>query len=171
VVTSSEERLAARYGPVFDFSVKPTTKAGWVVRVFVTVVSVAMLYRTGIAKVGPMLRAKAPPRIPTEQLEGDRFGIPEHVRRAIFTEVAAAEIAERKRAIDANTWGGHAWSREDDRGYYERIAVRAAAAKHNVSLPQVYLVLDEGIRQKWLGPDGKPLAGTTPPLSIRSESW
>jgi hypothetical protein len=118
-----------------------------------------------------MLATKPPAAIPTEEIDDYRFRLAEHTRRAIFAELATAELAERERAIKANSWHGHLWSREDDRGHYERVAVRAVAAKYRVSLTQTYLVLDEGIRDHWPGPDGKPLPAITPPLAIRSNSW
>jgi hypothetical protein len=44
------------------------------------------------------------------------------------------------------------------------------AGKYRISLTQAYLILDEGIRNKWPGPDGTPLPATTPPLDIRT-TW
>ena len=41
-------------------------------------------------------------------------------------------------AIAQNTWNGHAWSREDDRGHFERVEVRRLATKHKLSISQVY---------------------------------
>jgi hypothetical protein len=166
-------RLAelGRYLGLFDFGRLPTTKAGWVVRFFVTLGAlVALSRRVGMA-TAPILQARSPSPIPTEEIEDYRFRLPEHVRHEIFTDLATAELAERQRAITANTWGGHLWSREDDRGHYERVAARAAAAKYRISLTQVYLVLDEGLREHWLAPNGQPLPATTPPLAIRSNSW
>lgn len=155
---------------LFDFSTKPDTKAGWAIRLLVTVLAFALFLQRAKVATAPLVSAKPPVPITTEDVEGYRFRLPEHTRRAIFDDLAAAEVAERERAIKANTWNGHAWSREDDRGHYERVAARAAAQKHKVSLPQVYLVLDEGIHEHWLAPNGSPLPATTPPLSLRS-TW
>lgn len=155
---------------IFDFSALPASKAGWIVRFVVTVMAVALLVQRTRTVTAPLVRAHRPTPITTEDIEGYRWRMSDETRHAIFDEVATAEVAERERAIKANTWSGHAWSREDDRGYYERIAVRAAAAKHKVSISQVYLVLDEGIREHWPAPDGKPLPATTPPLSLRA-TW
>ena len=159
------------YLALFDFAKKPDSKVGWIMRlVAIAIVAVALVRRVQ-AVTQPLLSARPPAPIPTEEIDDYRFRLPERVRREIFTELATAELAERERAIKANTWNGHVWSREDDRGHYERVAARAAAARHKVSLTQVYLVLDEGLREQWLAPDGKPLPATTPPLSIRSNSW
>jgi hypothetical protein len=155
---------------VLDFSKMPDTKAGWIVRVLVTIAAVAVLVQRAKIATAPLVAAKPPPSIATEDIEGYRFRISDETRHAMFDELAAAELAERDRAIKANTWGGHAWSREDDRGHYERMAVRSVAAKYKVSISQVYLVLDEGIREKWPAPNGQPLPATTPPLSLRS-TW
>lgn len=159
-------RAAAR---LFDFSEKPSSRAGWIVRILCVLVALTVLSRKFNATVGAqLLKAKPTPVVPTEDMPGFKFRLSEDERRKIFAELATAELAERKRAIDANTWQGHAWSREDDRGWYERVAVRQSAARHHVSLTQVYLVLDEGIREHWLAPDGKPLPATTPPLNPRT---
>jgi hypothetical protein len=72
-------------------------------------------------------------------------------------------------AIAANTWKGHLWSREDDRGHYERVKMRELAARYEGTLTQMYLILDEGIRNKWPGPDGQPLPATTPPWDPRTK--
>jgi hypothetical protein len=169
--SAGDWRKIKPYLALFDFARRPESKAAWIVRVVAIGVAVVALWqRVGVA-TRPLLSAKPPPAIPTEEVEGYKFRLPEHTRRAIFAELAAAELAERARAIKANSWNGHVWSREDDRGHYERVAVRAVAAKHKISLSQTYLVLDEGIRERWPGPDGKPLPATTPPLNIRSNSW
>ena len=166
-----EWRKIKPYLFLLDFARRPESKAAWFVRAAAVGIALVALYRRVDAATQPLLSAKPPPAIPTEEIEDYRFRLPERTRREIFNELATAELSERARAITANTWNGHLWSREDDRGHYERVAVRTAAAKHKVSLSQVYLVLDEGIRERWPGPDGKPLPATTPPLNIRSNSW
>jgi hypothetical protein len=158
------------YFSLFDFGTTPDTKVGWAIRLAAIFVLGVLLWRRVQIATLPMLTAKPPLPIPTEEIEDYRFRLPEHTRREIFTQLATAELAERDRAIKANTWAGHLWSREDDRGHYERVAVRATAAKYHVSLSQTYLVLDEGIRKHWPAPDGNPLPATTPPLSIR-QTW
>jgi hypothetical protein len=156
---------------LFDFGAWPNSRLGWIVRGVVTALLFIVLARRVGAVTRPMLSARPPAPIPTTSVGNEKFGLPEPTRRAMFQDLAAAEIAERARALAKNSWNGHLWSREDDRGYQERIAVRAAAAKYRTSISQVYLVLDEGIRERWPGPDGQPLAATTPPLNIRSNSW
>ena len=168
------EEARQRWRPFFgllDFGRTPETKAGWVVRGAVIIVGAAFAWRRIVHMTAPLLHANAPAEIPVEGAPGEKFRLSEATRREIFTELATAELAERARAAAANTWNGHVWSREDDRGHYERVAARTSAAKHRVSLSQVYLVLDDGIREHWAGPDGKPLPATTPPLNIRSNSW
>ncbi len=155
---------------VFDFAVKPTTKAAWVVRLVVMLVAAWLVVKKTNALVSPMLSAKPPPKIPNEEIEDYRFKYPEEVRREIFMEIAKAEQAERRRAIEANTWKGHLWSREDDRGHYERVKMRELAARYKGTLTQMYLILDEGIRKKWPGPNGEPLPATTPPWDPRT-TW
>jgi len=165
-----EWRRLVPYFTLLDFGATPSTRVGWLVRVTVIAFASVVLYRRVVATTAPLLDAKPPTPIPTEEIEDWRFRMPERVRREIFEEIAEAEQAERARAIEKNTWQGHLWSREDDRGHVERQAMRAIAAKHRISLTQAYLVLDEGIREKWPGPDGTPLPGTTPPLDLRT-TW
>lgn len=155
---------------LLDFGAKPSTRVGWLVRVSVVAFASVVLYRRVVATTTPLLDAKPPTPIPTEEIEDWRFRMPERVRREIFAEIAEAEQAERERAVAQNTWQGHLWSREDDRGHVERQHLRGVAAKYKISLTQAYLVLDEGIRAKWPGPDGNPLPATTPPLDLRT-TW
>lgn len=155
---------------VFDFAVKPTTKAAWLVRLVVMLVATWFLVKRTTALVSPLLSARPPAKIPNEEIEDYRFKYPERIRREIFMEIATAELAERQRAIAQNTWNGHAWSREDDRGHYERVKMRELAARYKGTLTQMYLILDEGIREKWPGPDGNPLPATTPPWDPRT-TW
>ena len=173
-MTEKAEREWQRWRPFFgllDFGRTPDTKAGWVIRGAVVVIGATLAWRRIVHATAQLLHAKPPAAIAVEDAPGEKFRLPEPVRREIFAELATAEIAERARAIAANSWNGHVWSREDDRGHYERVAARSSAAKHRVALAQVYLVLDEGIRERWPGPDGKPLAATTPPFSIRTNTW
>ena len=163
-------RRTPAYLALFDFGAKPTTKVGWLVRLTAIAVTAVLLYKRVALAAQPLLTAHPPSPIPTEEIEDYRFKLPERTRREIFEELAAAEIAERQRAIAANTWSGHLWSREDDRGYYERALAQRLAAKYKCSLTQIYLVLDDGIREHWEGPDGNPLPATTPALNTRS-SW
>lgn len=156
---------------LFEFTRLPDSKVGWFIRIGATVLALSLLGRRVHAAVAPMIAAAPPTPIPAVEIDDYRFRLPERIRRQIFDEIAAAELAERKRAIAANTWNGHAWSREDDRGHHERVALRAIAARHRISLTQAYLVLDEGIRSRWPAPNGQPLPATTPPLNLRTSSW
>jgi hypothetical protein len=158
------------YFSLLDFGDRPSTRVAWLVRIAVMAFAVVVLYKRLSVATAPLLEAKPPTPIPSEEIEDYRFRLPERTRREIFMEMAAAEIAERHRAAEANTWNGHLWSREDDRGHVERMTLRSLAGKHKISLSQCYLILDEGIRNKWPGPDGNPLPATTPPLNIRS-TW
>ncbi|MDP3274651.1 MAG: hypothetical protein Q8Q09_05605 [Deltaproteobacteria bacterium] len=128
----------------------------------------AFFIKTVRTTLVPLVKTPEPPRIPAPT-SMTRFGMTEELRRAVFRELAEAEFNERNRAITQNTWGGHAWSREDDLGYVQRARGREVASRYNLSLTQVYLVLDEGIRSRWPGIDGQPLVPTTEPLNLRTE--
>lgn len=155
---------------LFDFATKPTTKGGWALRLGVMLVVAWFVVRRTSALVTPLVSARPPAAIPSQEIDDYRFKYPERTRREIFMEIATAELAERKRALAANTWNGHLWSREDDRGHYERVKMRELAARYKGTLSQMYLILDEGIRNKWPGPDGNPLPATTPPWDPRT-TW
>jgi hypothetical protein len=159
-----------RTASLFDFAAKPTTRGGWVLRIGVMLIASWIALRKTNVLVSPLLTARPPGTIPNQELDDYRFKYPERTRREIFMEMATAELAERQRAIAANTWKGHLWSREDDRGHYERVKMRELAAKYKGTLSQMYLILDEGIRSKWPGPDGNPLPATTPPWDPRT-TW
>lgn len=166
----SEWRRLRPYLSLLDFGGAPTTRVAWVVRVCVMSFAAVVLWNRLKTTTAPLLNAKLPIPIPSQEIEDYRFRMPERTRREIFEAIAEAEQAERARAVEKNTWNGHLWSREDDRGHYERVFFRALAKRYNISLTQVYLVLDEGIRAKWPGPDGQPLPATTPPLNPRA-TW
>lgn len=166
----TEWRRLRPYFALLDFSTLPATRVAWAVRVCVFAFAFVVLWkRVGIV-TAPLLEAKPLPFIPSEEIEDYRFRLPERTRREIFGEIAVSEVADRQRAIEHDKWNGHLWSREDDRGHFERVELRAVAVRHKISLSQVYLILDEGIRNHWPGPDGNPLPATTPPLDPRS-TW
>jgi hypothetical protein len=167
----SEWKRLRPYFSLLDFGGRPSSRVAWAVRVCVFSFAVVVLYRRVVALTSPLLDAKPLPFIPSEEVEDYRFRLPERTRREIFAEIATAEAAERFRAIEQNTWKGHLWSREDDRGHAERVHLRTLAAKYKISLTQVYLILDEGIREHWQGPDGSPLSPTTPALDMRWDKW
>ena len=166
----TEYKKLKPYFSLLDFGAPPTTRVAWVVRVCVISFGAVLLWKRVSATAAPLLNAKPPIAIPNEEIEDYRFRLPERIRREIFAEIAEAEQTERAHAIQRNSWNGHLWSREDDRGHVERVFFRQLGKKYEISLTQVYLILDEGIRAKWPGPDGAPLPATTPPLNPRS-TW
>lgn len=169
-----EWRKLRPYFSLLDFEEKPSTRIAWLVRGLVFAVAAWLLWGRLVAASRPLLSARPLPTIPTAEVDDYRFRLPERTRREIFTKIATAEIAERQRAIRERTWvipgspEGHQWSREDDRGHYERVALRNLAAEYRLSLSQMYLILDEGIRARWPGPDDNPLPGTSPALDPRT---
>ncbi len=163
------ERLTP-YFSLLDFGAKPTSRVAWIVRLAVLSFGALVLWQRVNAMAAPLLRAKPPIPIPSEEIEDYRFRLPERTRREIFEQIAENEQAAREHALQTNSWNGHLWSREDDRGHFERLLFRKLAKQYNVSLSQIYFILDEGIRAKWPGPDANPLPATTPPLNPR-QTW
>lgn len=114
--------------------------------------------------ISPITRAPKPAALVDGP--GDvRYGMPLALRQEVFKELAAAEPHNRQSG--AAGFPGQPWSQEDHRAAFERDVMRDVAARRKLNLTQVYLVLDEGIREKWPGPDGKPLMATTIPLDPR----
>jgi hypothetical protein len=145
-----------------------TSAPGILVLVACQLVSIGVFWRVAGATLGSLFRTPPPAEIPAAS-STTRFGIPEDRRREIFRLLAESENKERQRAISQNTWRGHAWSREDDLGWVQRTEARRLASRFGLSLSQIYLVFDEGIRERWPGPDGQPLRATTAPINLRTE--
>ncbi len=151
-----------------DFEAPARSASGAWIRLLAWAASLSLLAWVVNGVVGPLAEERNRSAFGPDAYDGYRYGMNAETRKAIFDELASAERAERHRAIEQNTWQGDLWSREDDRGYQELTLARALSTKYGVSLTQVYLVLDEAIREKWRGPDGEPLPATTPPLRPRS---
>lgn len=146
----------------------PRSRAGLALYAAAQVLAFAVFVRVAREALLPLLRT--PPLTPVPaQTSMTKFGLTDADRREIFRELAESEIGERQRAITQNTWAGHAWSRFDDLGYVQRARARELAVRYRVSLTQIYLVLDEGIRERWPGPDGQPLSPYIEPLQLRTE--
>jgi hypothetical protein len=153
-----------------DFERAPTTLLGVRLRIVAWIACFVLAASSIWKTVAPLSRNYVQTPLGGDAYDGHRYGMKLAQRKAIFAELAAAEKAQRDRAIAQNTWHGHAWSREDDRGYQERALAQSLATRNGLSLTQVYLILDEGIRDKWPGPDGAPLIATTPPQDPR-DTW
>lgn len=118
-----------------------------------------------VRTASPITGEKAPAPLLDREANGVRFGVPEETRRAIFKEIAAAEPAARANGIAG--FPGQPWSQEDHRCAFERDTIRGIAARGGLDITQVYLILDEGLRAHWPGPDSKPLTPRTTPLMPR----
>jgi hypothetical protein len=94
-----------------------------------------------------------------------RFGVPEAERRAIWLELTKHEPQWRQEA--ARKFPGDAWSQQDDYSSYVVHHVLELASAHRLHYSVVYMILDEGIRRHWPGPDGKPLVAVPVPLRPR----
>ena len=116
--------------------------------------------------VKPLLSAGPQPTLPRDH-DDVRFGVPLAKRTEVWNAVAAGEPQARLEGTKGFPGPALAWSAEDHRGAFERKNVQAAATRFGLNLSVVYLILDEGIRQRWPGPDGEPLRPTTVPLHPR----
>ena len=146
--------------------VRVPTKRVLVAAVAISVVTFFVGYRDLRAIAHPLTHAKPLPPLPADEGE-NKWGLPLKTRRAIFDDFAAAEPTSRVEGTRAFPGAALAWSAEDHRGAYERNKARELAGKYRCTLSQVYFSLDEGIRERWPGPDGKPLDPKTVPLNPR----
>jgi hypothetical protein len=115
----------------------------------------------------PLITDRPPPKVATDV--GDtRFGAPLATRKKVFEEFAAAEPNSRAEGKKSFPGFDLAWSAEDHRGSFERQKAAELSMRYRLSLTQVYLILDEGIREHWPSPDdGEPLSPYTVPLHPR----
>ena len=163
-------RQARDFTEALDFEAPARSAVGGWIRIIALAASTYAFVTVLKNTAQPLLVPYTISALNSDEYYDHRFGLRLEKRQAIFNDLAAVEIAERQRAIEGNTWQGHAWSREDDRGHYEMTAARRLAKQYGITLTHVYLILDEGIRKKWPGPDGQPLLPTTPPQDPRS-TW
>ncbi len=91
---------------------------------------------------------------------------PESMRRTLFDEIVREEPAARERARD--DWAHHRWSQLDAFGAFEHERVTRLAGEKGLTSQDLLLIVDDGLRSGWPGPDGKPLDVTTVPLKPRA---
>jgi len=146
----------------------PQSRAAVLVRAAVHVVALVVVFVSIRDALRPIFKGPRPTAIRAEGPGDQRYELDEKTRKEIFSDLAALEQKTRADGIAQNTWNGHLWSRDDDRGWGERVRARSIAQTRGISLTQVFLILEEGIRNRWPGPDGKPLPATVPPLNLRT---
>jgi hypothetical protein len=112
----------------------------------------------------PIVRDHVPP-IPPPRPDGTRFGLPVGVRRQIYGEIARGEASANQKGKDG--FPDDPWSAQDHAASFERDNVRDVANRHKISLTAAYLVLDEGLHERWPVPHGRPLDGAIVPLHPR----
>ncbi len=91
-----------------------------------------------------------------------RFGIETKKRKAIFQQLVLESPKWQKRS--KNRFPNLRWRQEDDYHWAEKRFVHQLANQHGIHYSQVYMILDEGTRNHWQGPDGKMLPVSTVPL-------
>lgn len=142
------------------------SKRTFLVAAGISVASFVIGFRDLRAFAHPLTHAKPLAALPADQ--GDtKWGMALATRKQVFAELAAAEPGSRAEGARSFPGAALAWSADDHRGALERNRARDLAGKYRVSLTQIYLCLDEGIREAWPGPDGKPLDAHTTPLNPR----
>lgn len=145
---------------------RPENRRQLVVALVVRVTLVALSIAVVVAVTHPVWSTAPVPPVPGDAAGDVRFGLPVAERRAIFTRVVRGEPGYRRLA--ESRFAPHAFSVNDDRAWGEMHDARALdRERDDLTLSQIYLILDEGIRRHWPGPDGQPLRATVPPLDPR----
>lgn len=88
------------------------------------------------------------------------------LRRALFDEVVREEPTARERARD--DWAHHRWSQQDAFGAFEHERIIRLAGEKGLFAQDLFLLVDEGLRAGWPGPEGKALDVATVPLRPRA---
>ncbi len=106
-------------------------------------------------------RHAPPDPIPPAQ-KSKRFGLSEEKRREVFEDIAEWDARWRRWA--KQEFPNSKWSREDHYHNLLRMHVEKLIDRHELNYAVIYLIYDEGIRQRWPTPEGDPLRPTTVPL-------
>lgn len=144
----------------------PATRANRIVRAALTAGALLVGGNEALVITRGIWSTPLPASLPPDSAT-TRFGVEEEIRHQVFSEIAAEEPGARDHARERFP-ADQTWRREDDRSASERDTVRTLASSHHLNITQVYLILDEGIREAWPGSDGKPLSPKTVPLLQRS---
>lgn len=163
MVPTVRTALAWLYGA----PVRPRSPLGLWLPTAVAVVALAVGWRVTTKVARPLLASKPQPVLSGDDVNGVRFGVPEATRRQVFADFAKAEPQSRANGVSSFPGPELAWSAEDHRGAYERKTAAELMGRYGLTMSQVYLILDEGIRGRWPGPDGQPLDPHTVPLNPR----
>lgn len=111
-----------------------------------------------------LLEEPEPPAVPPPR-PGQVFGLSDEERREVWVELMRGDASRWKRARER--FPGHAWSQQDDYTHILTDHLLEIARRRDLPFSIVYLVLDEGIRNRWPGPDGGPLDASPVPLRPR----
>lgn len=105
-----------------------------------------------------------PPMVPQPR-DDLRFGVRLEKRKRIFANLAAKAIWGRQKG--RRLFPTHPWSQEDDYHHTVHMHAHVLARAYALNYAQVYLIWDEGIRNRWPGPDNRPVRAYTVPLKPR----
>lgn len=119
-------------------------------------ISVALLY----ACLKPLLAAIERPRT-----LGTDLDISADDAHVAFDQLVRAETSSRLRARER--FPGHAWSQQDDEAQFMRGHARRIGQSMGLTLSQVYLVMDRGLRERWVDDKGRRLKTRVVPLNPR----
>lgn len=88
-------------------------------------------------------------------------------QRQLYREFAAAEPSMR--AAAAANFPGDAWSQDDDFHNREQALLRHVALREKVSVTELLMWLDRGMRERWPLPEGVVVRPTAAPCRPRLE--
>jgi hypothetical protein len=120
-----------------------------------------------VVLVRPIVRHRLPP-LEGARVDGTRYGLTIAVRKQIYGEMAKGEASAAQKGKEG--FPDDPWSAQDHAASFERDTVRDVAGRHKISLTAAYLILDEGMHERWPVPRARPLDGSIVPLHPR-RTW
>jgi hypothetical protein len=96
---------------------------------------------------------------------GADFGVSRETSEKVFSQIIKEDYRARDHA--RRRFPRHVWSQQDDQGEFMRHRIRAIAQSHNLSITQVYLIMDYGSRAHWADAEGRTVSATIVPLNPR----
>ena len=115
--------------------------------------------------LGSHVTSVEPPKPIPPPTEDSRFGVSDEKRRKVFDTIA--EESRQWREESNNRFPNDPWTAEDDFRNKVRLNFERYTDRFDLDRTTLHLIYDEGIRQRWKGPNGEPLEATTVPLHKR----
>jgi hypothetical protein len=153
---------ASEWLGLVDFSRRPRNAESVWLRAGAFVAGVTAIFYVVRGGAAQVLYARPLPMLTPDEHVGYRYGLSEEARREIFAALASAETGKAVPTLERAR-------RSHDRGDAEASIVGSLATKHRVSRSAIWAVLEQGIRERWPGPDGAPVPAGPPEPDARAQ--